>query len=163
MACKHPVELEQKASLFYLLTSCSSEFVEFLNRLFTPPLAILGPFREPQRAGGGKAGEPSPSDVRRSAAARAAAGVRRRLVAARSRRRSGAILHWGALWPEAWQRRHLTGSRDSFTRWSGARHRKQRKFGFRGFKVLEEGHLGAGERARPPGSCAVVGHSSEAS
>ena len=38
-----PLELEQKASLHYLLTSCSSEFVEFLNRLFTPPLAILGP------------------------------------------------------------------------------------------------------------------------
>ena len=31
-----PLELEQKASLCYLLTSCSSEFVEFLNRLFTP-------------------------------------------------------------------------------------------------------------------------------
>jgi len=30
--------------LCYLLTSCSSEFVDFLNRLFTPPLAILGPF-----------------------------------------------------------------------------------------------------------------------
>ena len=33
-----PLELEQKASLCYLLTSCSSEFVEFFNRLFTPPL-----------------------------------------------------------------------------------------------------------------------------
>ena len=39
-----PLGLEQKASLCYLLTSCSSEFLEFLNRLFTPPLAILGPF-----------------------------------------------------------------------------------------------------------------------
>ena len=42
-----PLELEQKASLCYLLTSCSSEFVEFLNRLFTSPLAILGPFTSP--------------------------------------------------------------------------------------------------------------------
>ena len=41
-----PLELEQIASLCYLLTSCSSEFVEFLNRLFTPPLAIFGPFSE---------------------------------------------------------------------------------------------------------------------
>ena len=39
-----PLKPEQKASLCYLLTFCSSEFVEFLNRLFTPPLAILGPF-----------------------------------------------------------------------------------------------------------------------
>ena len=39
------LELEQKASLCCLLTYCSSDFVEFLNRLFTPPLAKLGPFR----------------------------------------------------------------------------------------------------------------------
>jgi len=44
VACKHPLELEQKALLCYLLTSCSSEFVELFNRLFTRPLAILGPF-----------------------------------------------------------------------------------------------------------------------
>ena len=45
------LELEQKASLCYLLTSCSSDFVEFLNRLFTPPLAILGPFNRGEEEG----------------------------------------------------------------------------------------------------------------
>jgi hypothetical protein len=99
---------------------------------------------EPPGGVGGEAGEPIPPDARRGAAARAAAGVRRRLAAAQSRRRSGAILHWGALCPEAWQRRHLTGSRHSFTRWSVERHRKQRKLGFRGLRVLKEGLLGAG-------------------
>jgi len=38
-----PLELEQKALFCYLLTSCSSEFVEFLNRLFIPlhPVYLL--------------------------------------------------------------------------------------------------------------------------
>ena len=45
-----PLELEQKASLSYLLISCSSEFVEFLNRLFTPSSHISTfqwPWRRP--------------------------------------------------------------------------------------------------------------------
>ena len=46
MACKHSIRARAKASLCYILTPCSSEFVEFLNRLFNPPSSHIMTFQQ---------------------------------------------------------------------------------------------------------------------